>query len=195
MNADKGKSLIFVFTGPDGSGRKTVADMVGTTLELAKVLSCTTRSRRPGEQDGQDYQFISMEEFQSADQAGAFIESVFIDGHYYGIRHADIEQLTADDRHAYLILNPKGASILKAVYGEQIIELFLYADRTSVVNRQQERGDDEEVISRHMSHYDEAMAYMQECDIVYENLDLAHTVFAITNSLEPYLDRHLLNLD
>lgn len=195
MKADNGNARIFVFTGPDGSGRKTVADMVGSTLELEKVLSCTTRSRRPGEQEGQDYQFLCAEQFREADESGAFIESVFIDGHYYGIRHADIERLSAANKHAYLILNTKGASILKAVYGERVVEVFLYADRTSVESRQRERGDAEDVIRKHMSHYDEAMAYMGECAHVFENLDLAHTVFEITNRLESYLDRHLLNLD
>lgn len=195
MTGNKANARIFVFTGPDGSGRKTVADMVGTTLELEKVLSCTTRARRPTELDGQDYQFITLEQFQEAEQAGAFIESVAIDEHHYGIKHADIDRLLNGDKHVYLILNPKGASILKTVYPDQVTELFIYADRTSVVNRQRERGDQEDVIVRHMSHYDEAMAYMQECTYVFENLDLAHTVFAITNSLEPYLDRQLLNLD
>ncbi|WP_127587530.1 guanylate kinase [Paenibacillus koleovorans] len=189
------KSRIFVFTGPDGSGRKTVADMVGTTLELRKVLSCTTRGKRPGEVEGQDYQFISVEEFQEAEQAGQFIESVTINGNHYGIRQSDLDQLLAADDFIYLILNHDGASILRRVYGDLVTELFLYADRDSVLQRQRDRGDSEDVIRNHMSHYDDAMAYQSQCDFVFENLDLAHTVFAITNYLEPYLDRQLLNLD
>lgn len=195
MSENKTNTCIFVFTGPDGSGRKTVADMVGSTLELRKVLSCTTRARRAGELEGQDYHYITLEQFQEADQAGAFIESVEIDGNFYGIRHADIEQLLEADDFVYLILNPKGAKILKTVYGDKMIELFIYADRTSVANRQRERGDDEDVIESHMSHYDETMTYLAECEYVFDNQDLAHTVFAITNLLEPYLDRQLLNLD
>lgn len=195
MKGTTGNARIFVFTGPDGSGRKTVADMVGSTLELEKVLSYTTRARRPSEQEGQDYYFISPEQFQEDEQAGAFIESVSINGHQYGIKHVDIEKLLAADKFIYIILNPKGANILKAVYPDQVTELFIYADRTSVVDRQQERGDDEAVIQGHMLHYDDAMSYMLECEFVFENLDLAHTVFAITNLLEPYLDRQLLNLD
>jgi guanylate kinase len=195
MSENKTNACIFVFTGPDGSGRKTVADMVGSTLELRKVLSCTTRARRAGELEGQDYHYISREEFQEADQAGAFIESIEIDGNFYGIRHADIDQLLEASNFVYLILNPKGANILKTVYLDKVVELFIYADRSSVANRQRERGDEEEVIERHMSHYDEAMAYLPECEYVFDNQDLAHTVFAITNLLEPYLDRKLLDLD
>ncbi|MDF2669209.1 MAG: guanylate kinase [Paenibacillus sp.] len=195
MSENRTSASIFVFTGPDGSGRKTVADMVGSTLELSKVLSCTTRSPRQGETEGQDYHFITLEQFQEADRAGAFIESVEIDGNFYGIRHADIEQLLEANDFVYLILNPKGASILKTVYADKVTDLFIYADRASVVQRQRERGDDEDVIERHMSHYDEAMAYLPECEYVFDNQDLAHTVFAITNLLEPYLDRKLLDLD
>lgn len=195
MSGTAAKHRIFVFTGPDGSGRKTVADMVGTTLELKKVLSYTTRDRRPGEEHGQDYYFISMEQFEMAEQNAEFIESVEIDGHRYGIKHADIDRMLRAYGFVYVILNPKGAKILKSVYGDKVTELFIYADRREVEARQRERGDPDEVVELHMSHYDEAMTYVPQCEHAFENLDLAHTVFAITNLMEPFLDRQLLNLD
>lgn len=191
----KGTEMIFVFTGPDGSGRTTIADMVGTTLGIPKVLSYTTRERRAGEEEGQDYRFISREAFIEAKEQGEFLETVEINGNYYGIKHNDIGQLFRSAGCIYVVLNAQGARTLKHIYGEHVTRFFIYADRDTVIGRQQARGDADDVIEQHMSHYDDAMSYMPECKYAYENLDLAHTVFAISNIIESYLDRNLLELD
>lgn len=189
------KRRLFVFTGPDGSGRKTIADMAGTTLELKKVLSYTTRAPRPGEQEGQDYHFISADVFLKANQTGEFVENVVTDGYHYGIKQKDIERLWSEHRFIYVILNPEGARLVKQAYGDAVIRLFLYADRQALWKRQLDRGDPEPVVAGRLSYYNEAMTYMPECEYSFENVDLSHTVFTITNVIEGYLNRQLLNLD
>ncbi|MDF2716129.1 MAG: guanylate kinase [Paenibacillus sp.] len=195
MRNTSGKPHIFVFTGPDGSGRKTIADMAGSTLELKKVLSYTTREPRQGEQEGQDYHFVSPDAFQKASRNREFVETVSLEGHQYGIKQADIERLWYEHGFVYVILNPEGARLLKQAYGDAVIRLFLYADLQSLRQRQIERGDGERLVAARLSYYDEAMAYMPECEFAVENVDLSHTVFTITNVLESYLNRQLLNLD
>ena len=64
----KEKEMIFVFTGPHGAGRKTVAEMSGSTLGLKQVISYTTRPQRPTEFDGQDYHFITSKQFADAQE-------------------------------------------------------------------------------------------------------------------------------
>ena len=46
MYSIKEKEKLFIYTGPDGSGRKTIAKMVATTFDMETVLSYTTRSPR-----------------------------------------------------------------------------------------------------------------------------------------------------
>src|SRR5690606_12674181 len=104
----QGQGMIFVFTGPDGSGRKTIADMVGSTLGMTKVLSYTTRKPRAGEASGQDYYFISEEEFAEAEARGEFVEAVEINGVRYGIKEAEIDELFQKKKFIYLILNAQG---------------------------------------------------------------------------------------
>ncbi|GIQ68173.1 guanylate kinase [Xylanibacillus composti] len=191
----KEKEMIFVFTGPDGSGRKTVADMVGSTLGINKVLSYTTRAKRPAETDGQDYHFISEDEFKRALANDEFIEAVEIDGVHYGIKDKDIEEMFRDNDFIYLILNAEGARMLKQRYGEKVTRLFIYVDRDIIIERQKELGVSDEVLDQHFKHYDEDMAYMPECKHAFENMDLAHTVFAVTNVLEQYMSRDLLEKD
>jgi guanylate kinase len=191
----KDREMIFVFTGPDGSGRKTVADMVGATLGMKKVISYSTRDRRAAETDGQDYHFISLEQFTQAEEQGEFLESVQIHKNKYGVKNKDVETMFRKNGCIYLILNRDGADILKDLYGDKVIRLFIYADRNTVTERQIERGLSEESIERNLNRYYEDMAYQTDCEHAFENYDLAHTVFDITDTLEQYLQRNLLEKD
>lgn len=189
------QEMIFVFTGPDGSGRKTVADMVGSTLGLKKVLSYTTRSKRPAEQDGQDYHFITREAFEEAERNGEFVESVEIDGNKYGHKSKDIEALFEQNDFIYLILNAQGARKLKQVYGDKAMLIFIYVDRDVIIERQKALGVSDGILESHFKHYDGDMAYKSECKHSFENTDLAHTVFEVTKVLEQYMNRDLLEKD
>lgn len=192
----KENDIIFVFTGPNGAGRRTVAQMSGDTLGVKQVLSYTTRTPRSSEVDGQDYFFITREQFAEANAAKEFIEVLEIDGNLYGIKESDVAYMLQKHGAVYLILNRYGADVLKKVYGDRVVRIFIYADRETVLQRERERGDSPELIERYMSHYDEEIAYKDQCEHIFENLDLAHTVFDLTKTLDlSYLHRELLELD
>ncbi|WP_309120106.1 guanylate kinase [Paenibacillus sp.] len=193
--ANSDGKYIFVFTGPDGSGRKSVADAVGLTLGVRKVISYTTRGRRPIEEDGQDYNFVSEAEFREAAASGQFVEHLTIDGYRYGIKEADISS-AFEKGSVYLILNRHGADILRELYGDVVIRIFLYADRNTIRERQEQEGLSEPEIEQRLSHYDEDMAYGPQCEHSVENInDLGHTIFHVTNVLEEYLQRDLVDKD
>lgn len=192
---EKEKEMIFVFTGPDGSGRKTVADMVGSTLGLPKVLSYTTRPKRASEVEGQDYHFISKDEFMQAKVDGEFIETDEINGNWYGIKEQDIADLFETNNFIYLVLNAHGARVLKKVYGEKVTRIFLFVSREIIIERQKKLDADAAILDSHFIHYDKDMEYKDECKHAFENIDLAHTVFAVTELLEDYMDRQLQEKD
>jgi len=191
----KDKELIFVFTGPNGAGRKTVADMAGLTLNIKQVLSYTTRTKRVNEVEAEDYFFITKEEFDLANDAGQFIEIIEFAGNSYGIKSSDIESQLEASGCIYLILNSEGANILKNLYGDKVVRIFIYAEKEKLIERQQERGDSPEQIARYMKDYEKESANRDECEHLYDNSDLSHTMYDITKTLEKYLDRSLQDLD
>jgi len=194
MNERK-RNRIFVFTGPDGSGRKSVAEAVGQTFGMEKVVSYATRAPRPGEVNGQDYVFVNHDEYRELERRGEFLESVEIDGQLYGIRSVDIERRLSQHDSVYLILNHEGASILKNIYGDNAVRLFLYVDRRTAEERQRNLGLEEEVIAKHLGHYERELSYRSSCEHAFENYDLAQTTYEITNTLETYLQRNLVDKD
>lgn len=195
MHERNGQERIIVFTGPDGSGRKSVAEAVGHTFGMEKVLSYVTRKPRPGEVNGQDYHFITKEAYREMETHGDFIESVEIDGNLYGILRSDVEEQLVMNGCVYLILNHEGAERLKEIYGDKVIRLFLFADRRTLEERHRDMGLDPEVITARLNRYDEEMDYRSSCEHAFGNIDLADTVGRITSTLEYYLQRGLVDKD
>ncbi|EKN66865.1 guanylate kinase [Schinkia azotoformans] len=191
----KEKERIFIYTGPDGSGRKTIAKMVSTVFDMETVISYTTRQPRHYETDGKDYHFVSEDAFAKMEEQQEFLESVEIDGIKYGIREEDIIKAFENHDFIYLTLNPEGTEKLKKMYGDKVIRLFVYADRDTVVSRQKERQDSEEDIRRHLSHYDDTMNYKNECEHAFENFDSPQVSFQVSEVIEKYLDRNLVQTD
>lgn len=191
----KDREFVFVFTGPDGAGRKTVADQAGATLGMKKVVSCATRKPRPGEVNGHDYHFISHELYEQMERQQEFLESIRIGANRYGIRELDVARSFETHGCIYVIVNRQGADILKRLYGERTVRLFINADRETVAERQRKKGLDEAVVGEHLARYERDLAYRRECEHAFENSDLAHTVWDVTNTLERYLKRGLVERD
>lgn len=188
----KDKEYILVFTGPDGAGRKTIAEMIFRSLHIPPVISYTTRPKKPMEVEGQDYHFITEEQFHQAAANNEFLESVAMDGYHYGIKEGDIAALFTEHQSVIMVLNAEGAEKVKKLYGDNVIRFFIYADSDTVAERQKQRGDSEKDIARHLAHYNEAIAYKDTCEHVFENFDSSHTAFEITKLLEKYLEAKFL---
>lgn len=179
-----GRALLFV--GPDGSGRYTLAEAIGITLQIPTVVSYTTREKLSKETDGKEYHFISEEEFHEMDKKEQFVEVVKFHGIYYGIKKSDCEQLLQENGSFFAILSPEGCEIFKKIFSKTLT-IFVHADKETVVKRQEKRGDDQKRIDRHLSHYDEIMEYQSSCDIAIPNYDLASTAQELTTRIEDFL--------
>ncbi|WP_047154850.1 guanylate kinase [Aneurinibacillus tyrosinisolvens] len=186
------QSYIFVFTGPDGAGRKTVAEMIHRSLHIPPVISYTTRPKKPMEVDRQDYYFISEESFALSEKNNEFLETIKMDGYSYGLKEKDIEELFENNRSIIMVLNAEGTKTIKKMYGDRVIRFFIYENTDVVEERQKQRGDSQEDILRHTAHYEENMQYKEECEHAYKNFDSSHTAFDITKLLENYLDEKFL---
>ena len=128
---------MIILVGASATGKTEVGLALKRIYGINKVVTYTTRSSRPMEKDGVDYNFISKEEFLALDHKEFFFETIKYNDNYYGTAKDSLN----DD--AYLILEPNG--FLKYIESNYDIETFyLYTDEKTRYNRMIFRGDKEE---------------------------------------------------
>jgi guanylate kinase len=76
--------ILFVISAPSGAGKTTICDALRQTPDFLYSVSCTTRSPRAGEIEGDDYQFLTEADFQMRVRNGDFLEYAKVHDQYYG---------------------------------------------------------------------------------------------------------------
>src|SRR5512133_841216 len=76
--------ILFVVSAPSGAGKTTLCDGLRQTPDFVYSVSCTTRRPRAGEMQGEDYRFMSENEFLARVEGGEFPEYAKVHEHYYG---------------------------------------------------------------------------------------------------------------
>jgi guanylate kinase len=106
-----GATPVFVITGTSGAGKGTLERALLERIpELELAVSATTRERRPGEQHGREYWFLSEDEFDRKVDAGDFLEWVQLDwGPRSGTLRTEIDRIRGEGRVPLLDLETEGA--------------------------------------------------------------------------------------
>jgi guanylate kinase len=110
-----GATPVFVITGTSGAGKGTLErELLKRIPELELAVSATTRERRPGEQHGREYWFLSEDEFDRKIEAGEFLEWVQLDwGPRSGTLLTEIDRIRATGRIPLLDLETEGALLVR----------------------------------------------------------------------------------
>lgn len=166
---------IFVISGPSGSGKDTACRTLERRGFLRRMLTITTRPPRPGERNGVDYHFLTVEQFEQAENAGLIGEkTVYIgNGTIYGIFWGDMEQAVAADWPSYVILDVVGLNRLRSLYPERVTGIYLVARREVLEERMRKRGESPETIARRLKNYEAEIATATQYDHVLDVSDLS----------------------
>lgn len=121
------KGKLIIISAPSGAGKTTIVrHLLNSYLNLAFSVSATTRSPRPGERDGEDYYFLSIEEFRRRIRNDEFVEweEVYKD-HLYGTLKSKIDQILKKGNHVIFDVDARGGINLKKKFGTQAAALFI----------------------------------------------------------------------
>jgi len=102
-----------VLSAPSGAGKTTLVEALRKTSEFIYSVSCTTRPARAGEIDGEDYRFLSDEEFQTRAKAGEFLEHATVHGHHYGTLLTPIAESLNHGRDVLIDIDTQGAANIR----------------------------------------------------------------------------------
>ena len=135
---------LFVISGASGVGKSTVLSRVMQARnDLLFSVSATTRSPRPGEQDGVNYYFVSKDTFLDMIQKEAFLEYDAHMDNYYGTPKRQVEE-KLKKAHVILDIEPNGAFNVRKARPDAVLIFIAPPSLEILENRLRGRGDTSE---------------------------------------------------
>ena len=139
---------VLVITGTSGEGKSTLARMLLERVpELALAVSATTRERRPGEENGREYYFISPDEFERRRAADEFLEWVewpWGEHKRAGTLWSELERITGTGRPVLLELETGGALAVRDRIPGSVTIFITAPNREELEKRLRTRGTESE---------------------------------------------------
>ena len=169
----RGKLVLVV--APSGSGKDTLMEAAEAAFpDLATLVTCTTRTPRPGEVNEVDYHFFTREEFEHKIADGDFLEWAEYGDNLYGTLRASIEQVLAEGEVLLATIEVQGARAVRELLpAEELAIIYVDAGGWDVLARRiQARATipTKELAKRHERYLDE-VTFKEEADYVIENPD------------------------
>ncbi|MDD5275595.1 MAG: guanylate kinase [Methylovulum sp.] len=166
---------LYIISAPSGAGKTSlVKQLLAEVPQLAVSISHTTRAMRPGEINGQDYFFISVEQFQALLAKQAFLEHAQVFDNFYGTAQQTAVDHLNEGLDVILEIDWQGARQIKERLPDAVA-IFILPPSTAVLQqRLTARGqDDVAVIARRMRDAVAEMQHYCEFDYLVVNDDFA----------------------
>lgn len=176
VNPLKRRGLLFVLSSPSGAGKSTIAKMILEADDgIGLSVSATTRPIRPGEVDGEDYHFVSNEEFEQMVRDGRFLEWAHVFGHRYGTLKSEVIKQIESGRDVLLDIDWQGTQQLKQV-DPDIVRVFILPPSMGELERRlrTRKTDSDEVIAGRMARAAVEISHWAEYDYVFINDNAEH---------------------
>lgn len=169
---------LFIISSPSGGGKGTLIRRVLSELDdLRYSVSFTTRPMRQGETDGVEYNFVSVEEFESHMAAGDLLEYAIVHGNYYGTSNLQINQATEQGLDVILEIDVQGAEIVKRKRPDAINIFILPPSFGILAERLRSRKTEtEEQLGIRLENARKEVEFYSRCDYVIVNDDLEKAV-------------------
>ncbi|HUL09425.1 MAG TPA: guanylate kinase [Candidatus Acidoferrum sp.] len=169
------RGLMLVLSSPSGAGKTTISrKLLERDGNLSMSISVTTRPRRPGEVDGQDYHFIDPAEFDRLVGAGALLEHAKVFGNYYGTPRAAVESALAEGRDVLFDIDWQGTQQLAETAREDLVSVFILPPSTRELERRlHSRAQDSAAeVAHRMAKAADEMSHWAEYDYIIVNHDI-----------------------
>ena len=178
----KRRGLMYVLSSPSGAGKTTITRaLLSQNKKLSISISATTRPRRAGEEDGRDYHFVSIEEFQKMVDSGEMLEHAKVFGNYYGTPKAPVEEALNAGRDVIFDIDWQGTQQLREMAHDDLVTVFILPPSAKELeNRLRHRSKDTletnaQILDR-MSKANSEMTHYSEYDYVLINQDIDEAI-------------------
>ena len=188
---------LYVISAPSGAGKTSLVKALLDQDQLVRVsVSHTTRDMRSGEENGKDYNFVTMDQFNGMIEQGQFLEYAEVFTNKYGTSQIWVEEQLEQGRDVILEIDWQGAQQVRHLMPDCVSIFILPPSVTELRKRLTGRGTDtEEVISHRMSEAMSEMSHYGEYQylIINDDFDTAlQELLAVFSSRRVELSRQQL---
>ena len=139
------EKYLFVVSGAAGTGKDSVVSALRKAHpEIEKTVSATTRSPRPGEQEGVDYYYRTKEQFQQLIDQDEVVEHNFFNGNYYGTLREEVDKRLAARKVVVLVIDVHGAANIRRMFPGATTVFLLPPSVEELERRLRDRKDTSE---------------------------------------------------
>ncbi len=174
------EGFLIVISGFSGAGKGTAVKRLVEEYGYSLSISATTRAPREGEENGREYYFKTVAEFQNLIDYNGFIEWAQYVDNYYGTPRKFVEQEMKDGRDVILEIEVQGAMNVKKQYPNALLIFVTAPSAQSLKERLAGRGtESEEVINKRMKRAAQESEDIDAYDYIVVNDDLEECVKTI----------------
>ena len=168
--------FLFVVSGAAGTGKDSVVKALREAHpEIEKTVSATTRTPRPGEQEGVDYYYRTREQFQQLLENDQVVEHNFYNGNYYGTLKSEVEKRLEAGKVVVLVIDVHGAANIRRMFPGATTVFLLPPSVEELEHRLRGRGTEtEESIQERLATARQELAEQDK-----------FTVKLVNNQIEP----------
>lgn len=171
------KYFPMVIASPSGGGKTVVrSGLLKLNKKFAFSVTCTTRPKRPGEVNGKDYYFVTVEQFKRLRRDGKLLEWARVHGNYYGTPVKSAVDVLEKGRIPVMTIDVKGARSVKRIFPEAVTVFLLPPDLKTLVQRLRGRGEAPENVAVRLETARSEIKVASTFDYLVINDKLAETV-------------------
>ena len=194
------KGLVFIVSGPSGSGKDTILiKLFAKCPEIKFSISSITRDMRENEKEGEKYNFISREKFEQMIKADELLEYNEYVGNYYGTPKKPVISATENGDDIIIEVDVNGAHSIRNKLPEAVSIFIMPPSFKELKNRLSHRGTETaEVIEKRLSSALDEIKRATEYDYIVVNDDLDIAVDDIikiikSNHLKLKSQKHIID--
>lgn len=164
---------LYVVSGPSGAGKSTVCKEVRKILGINLSISATSRNPRKGEENGVDYYFLTVKEFEEKIKNNEFLEYAKVHGNYYGTLKSEVEKRLQNGEKIILEIDIQGGIQVKEKFPDAQLIFFKTPTKEDLEKRLRSRQtESEETIALRLKNSLEELKYEEKYEFIVINREI-----------------------